>query len=464
MAKYKTKMKDHKLIVTVKLSMKEKLEEIELEYFYLKPIRGFFEAKVLHKGTIEYFGRAEDVTLYERLEKPISKHDFFMIIEQVVVAVQNIQNNKQLTTDSIVSDVKRVFVNRNTNEILFIYLPVKQVQMGNTLVGFVEDIIYSAKLIEEKDKDYISRFTHFFKGLQSFDADAIERFIQNEDSSVVSMFKHNDSGHKSGSRSGGQTSSYSGNSNDTVPFYEKERRGGETEPFYDYNIENEDEERGIELLRDDDRNEYEDGHWTMPFRNNGSSNRYDNGKNTTKLRDDGRDHGEYDRGKNTTKLQKDNVDHDGYGNRNGTEKLQKDRYGNKNGTTRLQHDDAVHEYEDGNGTTPLSGDDSIGRKSANERIYAKLYRVKTGEVIIINKVFFRIGSERGDADYVVSDNNTVSRNHANIIIKGGSFFIEDLNSLNHTYINGKVILAREEMEIYNGDRIQLSNEEFEFQV
>ncbi len=36
----------------------------------------------------------------------------------------------------------------------------------------------------------------------------------------------------------------------------------------------------------------------------------------------------------------------------------------------------------------------------------------------------------------------------------------DLDSMNKTYINGQIIPARQETEIYDGDSLKLANEEF----
>ena len=73
-----------------------------------------------------------------------------------------------------------------------------------------------------------------------------------------------------------------------------------------------------------------------------------------------------------------------------------------------------------------------------------------------------MGRERNCADYPVSDNKAISRAHADIITRGEKYYILDLNSKNKTYVNGKMIQAQEEIEIRNGDRGSLANEEFIF--
>ena len=65
-------------------------------------------------------------------------------------------------------------------------------------------------------------------------------------------------------------------------------------------------------------------------------------------------------------------------------------------------------------------------------------------------------------DYFVSNNNAVSRSHADIITRGKKYFILDLNSKNRTYINDQMIPIQCEIEIRNGDHLKLGNEEFVF--
>ena len=96
--------------------------------------------------------------------------------------------------------------------------------------------------------------------------------------------------------------------------------------------------------------------------------------------------------------------------------------------------------------------------------YPTLFRVLTEEEISINKPVFRIGKERSYVDYFVANNNAVSRSHADIICRGEKVFVKDLNSKNHTYINGQLLPAQCETEIREGDTLKLGNEEFVFRA
>lgn len=94
--------------------------------------------------------------------------------------------------------------------------------------------------------------------------------------------------------------------------------------------------------------------------------------------------------------------------------------------------------------------------------YPTLYRVLTKEQININKPVFRMGKERSCVDYFITNNNAVSRSHADIITRGNRCFVMDLNSKNKTFINGQVIPSQQECEIYDGNQLMLGNEEFIF--
>jgi pSer/pThr/pTyr-binding forkhead associated (FHA) protein/ABC-type multidrug transport system ATPase subunit len=57
---------------------------------------------------------------------------------------------------------------------------------------------------------------------------------------------------------------------------------------------------------------------------------------------------------------------------------------------------------------------------------------------------------------IILDNKVVSRQHAQITQEGGQFYLEDLNSLNGTFVNGNPIKAK--VPIRSGDRIDLGDQ------
>ena len=103
-----------------------------------------------------------------------------------------------------------------------------------------------------------------------------------------------------------------------------------------------------------------------------------------------------------------------------------------------------------------------GQDSYQNVHYPRLHREINNEDIIINKPVFRLGKEKSYVDYFISENNTISRSHADIVTRCGNYFIIDLNSKNKTYVNGEKLSPQSETAIRNGDCIRLSNEEFIF--
>lgn len=192
MAKYKVKAKDCQLEVKVKLSMKEKLNERQLDYFSGKYIRGLLKVQARKKNYIEYYGPI-GISLFDRLKKPITKYDFLFIMEQIIDTTQKLNLNS-LIINNVTWDVHYVFINETTRELQFVYLPLENDKSEANVIGFMEQIIYAAKPMQEADTEYVSRFVYFIKSLSAYDAEKIEKFIASEDRSIVNTIKRHNVG------------------------------------------------------------------------------------------------------------------------------------------------------------------------------------------------------------------------------------------------------------------------------
>lgn len=192
MARYKVKGKDCQLKVKVKLSFKEEIDERQLDFFSSKYIRGLLKVQAKKKNCIEFYGPI-GISLFDRLKKPISKYDFFFIMEQVIDITQK-ANLNSLILRNIVWDIHYVFINETTKELQFIYLPLTNDKKEADVLGFMEPIIYASKTMEEADTEYISRYVYFLKSLTSYDAEKIEKYIFSEDRSVVNTIKRHNVG------------------------------------------------------------------------------------------------------------------------------------------------------------------------------------------------------------------------------------------------------------------------------
>lgn len=120
------------------------------------------------------------------------------------------------------------------------------------------------------------------------------------------------------------------------------------------------------------------------------------------------------------------------------------------------------------GTTVLGADPGettvLGSEELDTPSFPYLIRNKNNEKIMVDKPSFRIGKERKYSDYFVSDNNAVSRSHADIITREKRYYIIDLNSTNKTYVDDRAIAIEKEIEIFDGTKLRLANEDFVFYI
>ena len=62
------------------------------------------------------------------------------------------------------------------------------------------------------------------------------------------------------------------------------------------------------------------------------------------------------------------------------------------------------------------------------------------------------------------DSEAISRRHAKVTLESGKWYIEDLNSANGTFVNGKKLSPNLRHEIVSGMRVALGNIHFNFKV
>lgn len=96
--------------------------------------------------------------------------------------------------------------------------------------------------------------------------------------------------------------------------------------------------------------------------------------------------------------------------------------------------------------------------SRSPKVSLRLRREKTGEEIEVGTDSFLLGKGT-DCNYVIQGNVSVSRHHAKIWKEEDFYVLQDLNSLNHTFVNGNEI--SESVKLENGTRILLADEAFE---
>lgn len=78
----------------------------------------------------------------------------------------------------------------------------------------------------------------------------------------------------------------------------------------------------------------------------------------------------------------------------------------------------------------------------------------------IIKSEFRVGS--ANSNDAVIHSPTVSREHACITLRDGSYYLEDLNSTNGTYLNGELLAYRVPMPLKSSDRLRFADVPYRF--
>ncbi len=428
--KVKTKSKYGQLTVEIKCPPGATENKQETDTMSRKLFRGFMKPSLIKRNVIVLTGPC-GISLFDRLKRPISKYDFLVLIEQLISSVQKLQRNGMLW-NKVIWNIRYAYVNEVTKELQLIYLPMNG--LGNnasTVLNFLESILYFAKPMGGEDRTYVARLREEILQQKGFDPVAIENFIKREDRSIVSSIKR-----QVGDGSGFMTDKRQ----DYYKHYESiedDERTGLLEEDDATGLLQEDDSTG--LLQEDDATgllQEDDATGLLQENTYGSIPNYeveDNEESTGLLYES---KGRFDE-ESTGLLKETRVV------RNEEEPA-----------TCLFEDEDYYAADDDSGETSLLVESTVH--------YPTLFRVSNEETIYINKPVFRIGKERSYVDYFVSNNNAVSRSHADLIVRGDRCFVVDLNSKNRTYINGRMLPIHFETELFEGDRLRLGNEEFIF--
>lgn len=90
--------------------------------------------------------------------------------------------------------------------------------------------------------------------------------------------------------------------------------------------------------------------------------------------------------------------------------------------------------------------------------------LRTGHAQPVDHSPFRLGKKKEYVDFVIAENPTVGRSHADILVRNGVCALIDNNSLNGTFLNGERLEPEVEYLLKNRDRFTLSDEEFRFEL
>lgn len=114
------------------------------------------------------------------------------------------------------------------------------------------------------------------------------------------------------------------------------------------------------------------------------------------------------------------------------------------------------------GETTVLGGRAAETTVLNAKSYGTLVRKKNGEKVTISKDHFRIGRERNNVDYCISDDTNVGRLHAEIISSGTKTYVVDKNSRNSTFVNDVRCTPGQQVELKEGDRVMFADDEYTY--
>lgn len=188
MSKLKVSIKKSTVTAMMKAGRKERINETELSQLArIKPC-GIMHVTKTKKDSVTYTCPA-NINLTDRLKKAVSKYDFFFMMEQIVIMVQDVYNNG-LNVNSVRFNMDDVYINEMTKEMYFIYFPIVGGQESADIVGFIENIIYTMTPVINEDTNYISRFMYYVRSFNGFNGNAIEKYISREERAVVNVLKN----------------------------------------------------------------------------------------------------------------------------------------------------------------------------------------------------------------------------------------------------------------------------------
>lgn len=131
----------------------------------------------------------------------------------------------------------------------------------------------------------------------------------------------------------------------------------------------------------------------------------------------------------------------------------------------VRRKDGSADEEDHFGTTVMiDREHRPGLTDVQAPVKAELECVGFGKTVPLKTMPFVIGRSSQGVHLCIADNKTVGRRHAVISYRDGWFYITDLKSLNHVYLDDKQIQPETETQLYDKARIMLGSEAFVFHM
>ena len=147
--KLKYKINDCYITITARCGFNEKFFLDDFRQIKQSTCNGLMKIKEAKKKKIIYSGM-KAIPLIDRLQKPITKYEFFLILEQFVLLVNYCQE-ANIPVNNIIYNLQSVYYTETTKEIRFLYCPLLKISRKTVPLDFVEGLIYSANPSQEND-------------------------------------------------------------------------------------------------------------------------------------------------------------------------------------------------------------------------------------------------------------------------------------------------------------------------
>lgn len=371
-----------------------------------RAIDGLLQFEVAKKGSnFELmYNLAGLVPLHDFMLNPLNRESFARILQNVLDVLKNMQSNF-FNLKGLFLNFAYVYVNPATQKLAFIYSPIQNYDSGCELRNFLLEIIQVATFVQEEDSNYVKEYIRILNEGINFSVFELEEYIKGLVSETGYKLEKTITCFKCGTKVSLGTNFCSvcgakiaGNTGEIA-----------NRVIYD------------------------------PFINSSRTN------TKTEMRA-----GEYEI---VTPLVSREETHTEQGKTSGNfTSHRQERAADTQGLS-----DKYRAIPDDFGDTML-----LGMYESMYDDVRYLVRTKNREKIQIDKDVFRLGKSINDCDYVIKDNNTISRKHAEIVKSQDGYFVVDLGSTNKTYVDGKNVEGQ--MQIVSGSKIKLANEEFTFYV
>lgn len=398
--------------VHIRLSGNEMINTREIELLNSHQINSLIDLEAGKKNKSELFYKVSNyISLKEYLKSVTSKDRFLNIIISILETLKDTQK-VMLYNKNFILDTEYIFVEPQSKMLLYIYLPVVNYDFEQDIKRFFMNIVYDTVFNQFEDCTYVSQYIAYFNQHTNFSVFDFEMFVRELNGEDMR------SGDKKVELKLPHPSKFLDSNVKLCPRCGKEYT----------NVDNFCDVCGIRLV-------YKDSDTSFSSFSSGSPNfMY-----ATPIEEE------------IEQVQ------------NGTQQMTlSDRIGSINQNSNSGSKPYVPQYS--KGTTVLGaidyGTTVLSFEQLNRIAYPSLLRAKDGKKITVNKCTFVIGKSEANCDYVISDNNAISRKHATISIANGKYYVVDNSSTNGTYIDDIRIDADKSYEILPGQKIRFADDEF----